>query len=190
MDAQHFDALARRLRSRRTILAGLAAGLATTLHRATVDDAGAKAKPCPKGKKRCGKRCIPKRTPCCKAGMKQCGKRCIARNKCCNHADCGARRLCAGGRCVIGQGTCQTGANFCPAGLARDTCSVGGRCLCVQSTAGRTRCVENQTFVCGGCVNDADCARDHPKYPGVVCVQAPGICGCGGSTVCMPPCSG
>lgn len=209
MDAQRFDAWTRRMRSRRIVLTGLAGGLAAIMHRAAVDDAGAKSCPpgkkrcrtrciskrapcCPPSKKRCGKRCIPKRTPCCGGGLKPCGKRCIARNKCCKHTDCGARRLCANGTCIIGQGTCAAGANACGGVNPSTACNrtPDTVCYCLETTTGQTRCGKNPFLgTCAACLGDADCVRNHPDVPGVFCVQATGNCACSGTTVCVAPCT-
>jgi hypothetical protein len=192
VDAQRFDAWTRRLRSRRAVFPGLAGGLATMLHLTTADDAGAKPKRCPNGKKRCGKRCIPKRTPCCKAGRKRCGKRCIRKNQCCTTADCGARRLCVNNVCIIGQGTCAAGANGCFGFNDLTTCkpSMGPYCFCFQTTAGTTRCGRDYIGACGACLDDADCAKNHPGVPGAFCIQSGPSCLCNGSTTCMLPCPG
>jgi hypothetical protein len=208
MDAQRFDAWTRRLRSRRSVLAGLAGGLAAITHRVTADDVGAKSCSqgkkrcgkrciakrvpcCPPSKKRCGERCIPKRTPCCKADLKACGTRCIAKSICCTHADCGERRLCVNGICIIGQGTCAAGRNAClgvnPTTMCNRTASP--LCYCVQSTTGQTRCGHFALSVtCGECLDDADCARIHPSAPGAFCMQSDTTCGCVGSTYCVAPC--
>jgi hypothetical protein len=208
MDAQRFDTWTRRLRSRRTALTGLAGGVATMVHLAIVADADAKSCPagkkrcrgrciakripcCPPKKKRCGKRCIPKRTPCCKPSHKPCGNRCILKNQCCTHADCGIGRLCVSNRCVVGQGTCPTGADNC-ATTDELTCSQDPiiSCYCLQSTAGQTRCGGEPLGTCGGCLEDADCARDHPHVPGAFCMQTGPMCGCPNSTFCIAPCAG
>lgn len=137
-------------------------------------------------------RCIPKRTPCCGGGLKPCGKRCIARNKCCKHTDCGARRLCANGTCIIGQGTCAAGANACGGVNPSTACNrtPDTVCYCLETTTGQTRCGRNPFLgTCAACLGDADCVRNHPDVPGVFCVQATGNCACSGTTVCVAPCT-
>ncbi len=81
MDEQRFDDLVRQLRdarTRRSALAGLIAlGVAAAM--ATPDDASAKG--CGRGKRRCGRRCIP-------------------RSACCTNANCGPNGSCVNRVCV------------------------------------------------------------------------------------------
>ena len=197
MDPNHFDAWARTLSSRRTALTSLVGGgLATLLGLPSVEEAGAEPKRCPRGKKTCGRRCIPKNRECCNRNQKQCGKKCIAKSKCCKDADCGNSSefpefsICAKGTCVTGQGTCAAGANACNGNGA---CGVAGSgCQCFQTkNPARTRCGDNdQLGSCGGCVNDADCATEYPRIPGVFCAEGFGtFCPCAaGGRFCMAPC--
>src|SRR5688572_12404380 len=112
MDSNRFDTFTRTFRSRRDItrtLAGTAAGLLGFAH-----GYDAAAAPCPKGKKRCGKKCIPKHRCCttdqcrpktsgkvckkgrcvCPGGKTLCGKRCLLKGAACPpvpDASCEAR---------------------------------------------------------------------------------------------------
>ncbi len=188
MDATRFDALTRNLSSRRTVLTGVAGGGLGALLRLATAGGDAAAKDCPRGKKECGKRCIPKNRECCKRNQKPCGKKCIAKSKCCTNADCGLRRLCAKGICVTGQGTCAAGADACADGVSSCGLSTSA-CLCFETTTGQTRCGEiSRLGACGGCLTNADCARDFPDIPGMFCSQSGQECGCGPSTVCRAPC--
>lgn len=101
MNNTRFDSLARTFRTRRAASSAIAGGLTGLLGLAQVHDAD--AAPCPKGKKRCGGTCIPKRGCCktadcrpknsgqvcrknrclCPGGMKRCGKRCLLKAAAC-----------------------------------------------------------------------------------------------------------
>lgn len=101
MDSNRFDTFTRIFRSRRDVsraIAGTAAGLFGIAH-----GQPATAAPCPNGKKRCGKKCIPKHRCCtntqckpknsgqvckkgrcvCPGGMKLCGRRCLLKAAAC-----------------------------------------------------------------------------------------------------------
>lgn len=101
MNNDRFDSVTRIVSSRRGVsgaIAGTVAGLFTFLGGQQVE-----AAPCPKGKRRCGKKCIPKRGCCtnadckprsggqvckrnrcgCPRGMKRCGKRCLLKAAAC-----------------------------------------------------------------------------------------------------------
>src|SRR5690606_28234845 len=89
------------------------------------------AAPCPRGKKRCRQRCIPKRQCCtngncrpgvtgkvcrrgrcvCRPGTRRCRGRCIPATRCCTSATCGAGRECVKGACL-----CATGSVPCNGG--------------------------------------------------------------------------
>ena len=171
-------------------------GLATLLSLTTAgNDAAAAKEKCKRDQKRCGTRCIAKNA-CCTRTHKRCGTKCIAKSKCCKDADCGNSSefpefsICAKGTCVTGQGTCAAGANACNGNGA---CGVAGSgCQCFQTkNPARTRCGDNDRLgSCGGCVNDADCATDYPRIPGVFCAEGFGtFCPCAaGGRFCMAPC--
>jgi hypothetical protein len=125
MDSTTFDRLTRLLsiaRSRRSLGFGL--GLAGALLGAET----ATAAPCPKGKKKCKKRCIPRKHCCtnanckpkstgriCRNGRcmcqpkgarpKPCQGRCLPRTACCRDAQCGPGRICRSGVCCTGPAT-------------------------------------------------------------------------------------
>lgn len=101
MDGARFDTFTRAIRSRRTALGGLLGLVAGLAGLAEVE-----AAPCPKGKKQCKKRCIPRRRCCttsqcrpgvtgricrrgrciCRPGTKPCQGRCIPAAACCGTA--------------------------------------------------------------------------------------------------------
>jgi hypothetical protein len=177
MDADRFDAAIRRLGdpTRRTLLGGgIGAGLAGLLGLA---DTAAK-----KGKKKK-----------CKGGKKKCGKKCIPKANCCKNADCAPLFLCAQGTCVVGQGTCPTGLDGCQ--TSSNVCGVVGEeaCSCLQSTVGDTRCGAGQILpesTCGECINDPDCRQLYPEVTGVFCARGGPNCGCLSpiSGFCQAPC--
>lgn len=95
MDTVRFDALTRMISSRRVLSGVIAGTLTSLLGFSSPEDAA--AAPCPKNKKRCGKKCISKHRCCtnaqckprnsgkvckkgrcvCPGGMKRCGMRCV-----------------------------------------------------------------------------------------------------------------
>jgi hypothetical protein len=101
MESSRFDSLTRMITSRRAVSGALAGTVVGLLGLAQVREVSAAR--CPKGKKRCGEKCIPKRGCCatnqcrpkssgkvckrgrcvCPAGMKRCGKRCLLRPAAC-----------------------------------------------------------------------------------------------------------
>ena len=115
-------------------------------------------------------------------------KRCRA--ECCQHADCGPLKLCAARQCVVGQGTCPSTSQGCAAtGIVCGPASL--ECACFRTTVNAVRCGANMTLPeteCGECVNDQDCAEDHPDIPGVFCVQGGPSCACVGLAFCQAPC--
>lgn len=181
MDEATFDSIARTLSvsgSRRQAVSGLlatSAGLVMGV--LTHGDVEAR-------KKRKRRKC---------RGKKRCAGACIPLDACCTDADCGIRRICISGRCVVGQGTCLAGADICNVASGTEVCgpSGGTGCVCYMSTSGQTRCGGGAEIpvACGVCLSDADCAAMYPQTPGVFCVQSAGIgCACGGSTFCSAPC--
>jgi hypothetical protein len=111
-------------------------------------------------------------------------------NACCRDADCGPLKLCAGGQCVIGQGTCPASTQSCT-GAAPICGTALQECACFRSTVGAVRCGANQILpgaVCGGCVNDLDCAANHPDILGIFCTQGGASCSCVGLSFCQAPC--
>ncbi|HEU5433944.1 MAG TPA: hypothetical protein VFU81_19905 [Thermomicrobiales bacterium] len=102
MDADRFDTLTRLLGASGSRRKALGAGLACLATTTGFVDAGAKRKQanCPHGKKKCGKKCIPKRD-CCKDG------------------DCAPNQRCEHGACVdcVPQGTACTNDDQCCTGI-------------------------------------------------------------------------
>jgi hypothetical protein len=157
MDADRFDAFVRSLDiaapRRTTVGALLGAGLAALLARFGIEDAGAKKK----RKKR-------KRKKKCKGGKKKCGKKCIPKANCCQSADCGTNEKCTNGACepCLPQGTACTDDAECCTGICdaytnkcqqvRVSCADGapcpnGRCCdefgpqCLYETATQGACI-------------------------------------------------
>lgn len=110
----------------------------------------------------------------CKRGKKRCGKRCIPRGDCCKDAECGNGGTCDGGACLcLGEtslcgGTCvdlaTDGANCGTCGNACDTGGcVHGACTCIDaSDCNGCVCalgIEGETACAGGLTADA-CATD------------------------------
>ncbi len=119
MDEQRFDQIVRlfAFASSRRHLIGAAFG--AIVGAARLAEGLAQARPCPSDKKRCGKRCIPKRRCCtsgecrsripgsvcrrgkcqCPAGRKKCQDRCIPKAACC--AACPGEQKCRSGICCF-----------------------------------------------------------------------------------------
>jgi hypothetical protein len=163
MDATTFDRLTRLIAttpSRRRLgqlLLGALAGLVRS------PEVAAQPAPCPPGKKRCPRRCIPQERCCtratcgrgtgrgCRPGRKPCRGRnaCIPANRCCVDTDCGpgrnGRTECRNGRCVT---VCRAGFGKCNR-RQQDGCETNlrtnvrhcGRCGNACSQRGHTRCV-------------------------------------------------
>lgn len=164
---------------------------------------------CPPGQETCGGECCPPDScidgRCsCPAGQVACGGECCATERCIDEACCPANRACgaaccaggefcadpATGACVSEQGTCPTGAHSCGAGPVV-FCNASSTCICVQSTAGATRCAAAIDDDCGNCETDADCVQLFPNVAGVFCAgNASGVaCPCAqGQSICAAPC--
>ena len=105
--------------------------------------------------------------------------------------ECPAGTRCTDGACVVGQGTCPTGANSCSAVQA---CNHSSNCSCYVSTEGETRCADGFSLpgpgrICGACATSADCAALYPGIPGVFCVHTAGTYCCGSAPgYCSAPC--
>jgi hypothetical protein len=179
MDTTHFDCFIRSLTvapSRRAVFGlSLTGGIASLLG---LIDSQAKKRKRKKKKRKC-------------KGRRKCGKRCIPKSSCCTDADCGPLKLCADGVCVVGQGSCPAGTDSCSLDVLR--CGpLDPRCFCFQNTVGEVRCGEGDTLdpvnPCGECVNDGDCAALYPDDPGVFCTKGGDNCPCAGFTFCQRPC--
>lgn len=219
MDSIRFDRLTRTISTRRGVIGRVLAGSMAFLPGVSaVGEAGAARVSCGRGKKRCGKkciprsktcckgakkacgkRCIPKSWPCCPASKKRCGKKCIPKSACCTTADCPSLRICANGTCVIGQGVCPDGADLCTSGSGVTDCGAppnSGDCSCMRTTSGETRCAHWKLYEPkgGSCLNDEECAAAHPTIPGIFCMRGSTSGGgggrCPGQRVCMAPCPG
>jgi hypothetical protein len=113
MKYNRFDTLTRMISSRRAVGGATAGALASLLGLRQIQEAG--AAPCPKGKKRCGEKCIPER-------------------RCCSHAQCKPRNqgeVCKRGRCVCPNGTKRCGKRCLPKAAACPpkpdaSCAAGG----------------------------------------------------------------
>jgi hypothetical protein len=164
MDRTRFEALTRALApaaTRRHSLRLLLGVVATGSGIAAAADATARHKR--KQKSRC-------------PADRRCGKKCCPQGK-----------ICAGDVCVIGQGVCPTGADFCGAGAYYICGGVGAAiCVCAPTTEGDTRCIQTPaSSACGACTTSADCAD---IGPGAVCVGFGDHC-CGPTQgECVTPC--
>jgi hypothetical protein len=178
MDAGRFDRwteLLARAVSRRQSLASLGMGLGALVGRLNLVEA--------KKKRR-------KRRKRCRGSKRRCGKKCISSTRCCRGRCDEPGDLCTGGVCVVGQGTCPTGADSCIAGVLCGG-AASPNCACFQSTAGETRCGDSAGLgtACDTCTTDADCVAQFPEVPGAFCFQGGSNCGCSaGQTFCSAPC--
>jgi hypothetical protein len=114
---------------------------------------------------------------------------------------CRAGMRCAGGQCVVGQGTCPPGGSTCLSNSGAGDCwlqaqEISENCQCEISTEGETRCADgfgpNGTTGCGECASSAECESLFPGIAGVFCVKASGAtndcCTPGKRGFCMVPC--
>lgn len=187
MDPTRFDQLTRALTDRRPSrrsLFGVLAGAAVAAGFAAGEETVAKPKRCPKGKKRCGRKCIP-----------------IA--KCCTAADCGEGETCTKGVCTGGGGggtppdqcpvvsTCNAEPNACGRNAENTE-----DCICLRAVDGNTICV-NPVETCQGlkpCTStngpeETSCRnlRGFHWFCQEQAFDAQGrACGCG--QVCVPEC--
>jgi hypothetical protein len=157
MDANRVDRLARALTSsppRRAVL-GLIFGAMLSIN----DLEGADARK--KRKKRC------------RAGKKKCGKRCIPKSNCCRDTDCpsGSGQTCQGGTCACPPGEEDSGG-VCgtrPDCLGRNaTCENAGDCcsgFCPLSEQCGCSIEGNQ------CLDDDDCCPGELTCVGFVCTE-------------------
>ena len=125
----------------------------------------------------------------CPSGQEDCRGTCIPDTAaCCTNADCAGGQICDQFQCVTGRGTCPLGTDSCAG--AGVTCNGDPFCVCLQSTAGETRCGKTGTATeCGSCDSDADCAELLPNVPGAFCILGGGtFCNCDGAGFCLGPC--
>jgi hypothetical protein len=155
MDADHFDRLIRGFglaRPRRAMLSLSLGGVIAGLGRET-----APAKNKGKGKKGCPK------------GKKKCGKKCIAKGECCHYYQC--RRLCGNEDCINGKCQCNSELimhnGMC--GYFIDCKGFGETCTSHAECCGS--CVSGQ---CGKsiyhCIADGDCESGPCR--GFLCPEA------------------
>ena len=114
---------------------------------------------------------------------------------------CGAGMRCVGRQCVVGQGTCPSGADTCAAGSEYVACAlqeqeVEENCQCLTSTEGQTRCADSvaidENANCGQCASSDECKKVYPDIPGVFCAKVSGkegaCCTPDKHGFCMAPC--
>lgn len=115
MDSSRFDFFIRTISSRRGFSGSVVGTIAGLLELTLVHEV--RAAQCPKGKKRCRKKCIPKR-------------------RCCTNAQCKPRnsgRVCKRGRCVCRAGTRPCGKRCLPRAVA---CRPTPDAFCLPGTEG------------------------------------------------------
>ena len=104
---------------------------------------------------------------------------------------CGNGMRCAGRQCVVGQGTCPSGADTCAAGSEYVACALQAQaveenCQCLTSTEGQTRCADSvaidEKVNCGQCGSSDQCKKIYPDIPGVFCIKVSGE----GNACCAP----
>jgi hypothetical protein len=116
---------------------------------------------------------------------------------------CGPGMRCVRRQCVVGQGTCPTGAHACvdTAACAPPGQEVPENCQCYVSTEGQTRCASG--FIdtgppsdCGQCASSDECKKLYPDVPGIFCVKVAntGCCDtkrgyCAAPCPTPPPCT-
>jgi hypothetical protein len=158
MDPAAFDQLTRfvtavRARRSRRSLGGLGLGLVGAL----LGVESVAAKPCPKGRKKCKKKCI-------------------AKKKCCTNANCkpaATHKVCKGGRCL-----CAPGFKPCPRGTCIPTAGCCGGCSPNQNCVnGACVCAPGFKPCQGGCIAEDGCCGGCP--PGQRCSEAACVPSCG-----------
>jgi hypothetical protein len=96
---------------------------------------------------------------------------------------CRAGMRCVEDQCVVGQGTCPSGANSCTSTDGTVNCGLqetDDHCDCHVSTEAETRCADGFAIngsACGECASSAECASLYPAIPGVFCVNVSGAAG-------------
>jgi hypothetical protein len=177
LDDQNFDAISRAIRngpSRRTTVqvfgAGAMAMLLGRFAHLEVNGADAAGEISAERKRRKKKK-----------------KRCPQARRCSNKTCCKKGQICVGGRCVVGQGTCPAGTNFCLDGVT--TCNGNPDCFCTEQVSGATRCASTieVRHACGECVDDADCVEGFGAA--AFCINGGPACGCEpGEGICVTAC--
>jgi hypothetical protein len=169
MDSTCFDNLTRRVaaaRSRRDLLRGLATATVAgslALHGLTEAKAKRRRRKRKNKRRRGGSNCSPA---------------------------CGGGMLCVSGDCVTGQGTCETGDDSCDEFVYCTGRQSDDHCQCQLSIEGETRCVHStglEGSACGDCASNAECTRDFPDIPGVICVRG-ACCSLVTGGFCARPC--
>jgi hypothetical protein len=171
MDDNRFDAFVCSLDiaiPRRGALVGaLGTGLAALLTRIGIETAEAKKR---------------KRKKKCKGGKKKCGKKCIPKASCCKSADCPSGASCVNGGCV-----CPAGETDCE-GTCADLATDGANCgSCGNGCASGEICVAR--FCLTPCENPSsqNPLTPCPADPGGFCATVDGIAVCVlGEDICPP----
>jgi hypothetical protein len=185
VDAGRFDALVRALTEAVTRRAALgltfSGALGLSLGLADTEAKKKRKKKCKGGKKKCGKKCIPKTACCggCSDGQICQTGACVCPTECCADADCpsGSGEICEDGACVCPSGqedsggvcgtppTCQGSSVGCsPPGPSQTCC--GGECLLM---AGMGVCVSSANGE--PCHTTDDCSNPQSICRGFVCVN-------------------
>jgi hypothetical protein len=119
---------------------------------------------------------------------------CCQTDRTCGTVCCAADEVCGkpeAGLCVVGQGTCPSGADSCDGNAV--ICNSPETCGCFQSVSGATRCGQGTVDTqCGQCTNDAACEGILGE-PGAFCARFFGSScpSCEeGQNACFVPCPG
>lgn len=204
MDVDRIDALSRKVfavTSRRglgRILAGfaLAGPMSLLLDRAASDakKKRKKKKKCKRGKKRCGRKCIPAAACCggcgelgacvdgacvCLGGARPCRGTCIPVGNCCASDECGANAVCASGDCA-----CLSGFKECVNACISIGACCGDELICGSDLDGGCTCETDA----GG---EKICRKDLPEASVAACAACPGGTRCvsaSGSFFCYKLC--
>jgi hypothetical protein len=122
-----------------------------------------------------------KRKKKCKGGKRKCGKKCIPKANCCTDADCGGGATCQDGTCLCPNGERECEGTCIPDDICCPGEACGQNCACRRTVEGTGFCVQSGILIeCVQCNSSAECEADDQCVP----------LNCTGSVTatCMPPC--